>query len=246
MKQLLLLLLFVAPIFAQDANEILKRVDNTQTDFNSMEFKATMAIQSGSRNLSKEFFGFINDAEDKSFMEYTNPQDKGTKYLKLQKDMWIYIPDAQDILKISGHLLRDSMMGSDISYDDMLDQGTYSSKYNAESLISTNYNGKDHYLLSIIAKDANEVSYVKRDLYIEKKSFLISKVVMYAKGRKEPRAVKEFMMEDYINLGRLQMPKKMIAKDLRKKNSQTVISYTEIKIDVPLNDKMFTRAYLEQ
>ena len=246
MKQLLLLLLFVAPTFSQDANGILKKVDATQADFNSMEFKATMEIQSGSRNLSKDFFGFINDPEDKSFMEYTNPQDKGTRYLKLQKDMWIYIPDAQDVLKISGHLLRDSMMGSDISYNDMLDQGSYSSKYNAESLISTNYNGVDHYLLSIIAKDDNIASYVKQDLYVEKKSFLISKVVMYAKGRKEPRAVKEFMMEDYINLGRLQMPQKMIAKDLRKKNSQTTINYTELKIDVPLNDRIFTRAYLEQ
>ena len=246
MKYILLLLLSISPIYGQNADQILKRVDAAQKNFKSLSFSAKMEIESGSRRLSKDFYGVLDDGEDKSFMEYTNPQDNGTRYLKLQNDMWIYLPDAQDILKLSGHLLRDSMMGSDISYDDMLDQGTLSDRYDTQSLSSTNINGIDYYLLTIYAKEGKDITYIKQDLYVQKNNDLIFKVVMYAKGRKEERAIKEFESADYLKVGNIHFAQTVKVRDLRKKNSQTIITYSDLKLDIPIDPKMFTRAYLEQ
>jgi len=242
------LLIFITSVnvFAQNATDILKRVDNAQKNFNTMSFTGTMKITSGSRNLEKNFFGFLDDDKDSSFMEYTNPQDNGTRYLKLDKNMWIYIPDAGDVLKLSGHLLRDSMMGSDISYDDMLDQGNITKNYNAESVTSTNLDGKDVYLLVIKKKEGSSVNYERQDLYINKNNYLINKMVMYAKGRKNDRAIKEFILSDYKKFGNLDMATKLIVRDLRKRNSSTTLTYNKIEINLKIDKRVFTRAYLEE
>lgn len=242
----LLILLTNINVFAQNATDILKRVDNAQKNFNTMEFTATMRISSGSRNLVKNFFGFLDDNKDSSFMEYTNPEDNGSRYLKLNQDMWIYIPDAGDVLKLSGHLLRDGMMGSDISYDDMLDQGNLTKNYTAESVTSTNLDGKDVYLLVIKKKEGSTVNYERQDLYVNKNNYLINKMVMYAKGRKSDRAIKEFVLSDYKRVGSLDMATRLVVRDLRKRNSSTTVIYDEIKINMQIEKKVFTRAYLEE
>lgn len=240
-----MLFIFSISLNAQNASDILNKVDSIQKNYQTMKFEAIMKIQSGNRALTKNFYGFLNDKEDKAFMEYTNPQDRGTRYLKLKNDMWIYIADAQDVLKLSGHLLRDGMMGSDISYDDMMKQGSYASQYNAVSVSSTNFEGKDVYLLVLDAKNESDVNYVRQDLYVDKNNYYVQKVVMYAKGRNKERAIKEFILSDYVKVGTLNMPKTLIAKDLRKRNSSTKITYDKMEIDISIDDKIFTRAYLE-
>lgn len=242
------LLIFMTNInlFGQTASEVLKRVDETQKNFDTMSFTATIEIKSGRRKLTKNAFGFLDDDTDNSFMEYTNPQDRGTRYLKLDQDMWIYLPDAQDVLKLSGHLLRDSMMGSDISYDDMLDQGGLTKNYHAESLTTVNLNGGDVYLLVIKRKEDSTVSYERQDIYVDKNNYRIDKMVMYAKGRKTDRAIKEFILSDYAKIGNLDMAMRIEVRDLRKRSSSTVIVYDDIKIDIVIEEKVFTRSYLEE
>jgi len=230
---------------SEDADAVLKKVDVTQKNYKTFTFNAVMNIQSGSRKLIKNFSGNIETATDSAFMEYTNPQDYGTKYLKLDDNLWIYLPDAQDVVKISGHLLRDSIMGSDISYDDIMDQGSYSVNYTADSLTSVDLDGKDTYILTIRAIDPNDVSYIKQDLYVNKTTYYIEKIILYAKGRSKDRAIKEFVLKNYITIGKFAMPQIFEARDLRKKNSSTIVKYNNIKVDVPINKKMFTRSYLE-
>lgn len=238
---------FFVPInlYAITAEELLDKVDIVQRDYDSLYFEAAMEIISGSRQLSKDYYGYLDDKDSKSFMEFTNPQDQGTRYLKINDDLWIYLPDAQDTIKISGHLLRDGVMGSDISYDDILNQGAYNKEYTPESLETVELDEQDVYKLTIIAIDDATTSYAKQDLYVDKNNYQVYKVTLYAKGRKGYRAIKEFKLKDYQKVGKLTMPMIFEASDLRKKNSLTRVTYTKLKPDVKLDQKMFTRSYLE-
>ena len=40
-----------------------------------------------------------------SLTEFTNP-GSGTKFLKRGDELWMFFPDAEDIVKISGHMLN--------------------------------------------------------------------------------------------------------------------------------------------
>ncbi|MGL4394711.1 MAG: outer membrane lipoprotein-sorting protein [Brevinema sp.] len=243
---LLLLLLFPVLVFSLDPADVLKKIDDRQRSFETMCFNANMEIVSRSRTLNKNFFGKTRNfsTNSDSFMEYLNPQDKGTRYLKLHDDLWIYIPDAQDVLKISGHLLSDGLMGSDISYSDILDQNKYAVNYNPSSAEITNIDGKKLYKLTLKAKN-KDVSYVQQDLYTDE-NYLVQKVVMYAQGRDTVRAIKEFSLGEYILIDGIYFPTRMVANDLRKKNSQTIISYKEIKLNPTFDQKIFSRSQLEK
>ncbi|MGL5253716.1 MAG: outer membrane lipoprotein-sorting protein [Brevinema sp.] len=246
MKSAFILLSFIPMmIMAQDTpHSVLKRVDEAQRDYKTFGFKSEMTIENNGRRLIKNTFGVARTSDESAFIEYTNPQDRGTRYLKLNKDMWIYSPDAQDVLKISGHLLRDSMMGSDISYNDMMERGSYAESYTPKELSSTNIDGANLWMLVLEAKN-DSVSYARQDLFLNKNDYLIRKTIMYAKGRNSDRPVKEFDFDNYQKIGNVNIAMLMKARDLRKKNSQTSITYSDIKLDVPVDAKTFTRAYLE-
>ncbi|HIB05593.1 MAG TPA: outer membrane lipoprotein-sorting protein, partial [Candidatus Marinimicrobia bacterium] len=51
---------------------------------------------------------------DLAFTEYLSPpREKGTKMLKLGDKLWTYSPQTDRVIQISGHMLRQSVMGSD-------------------------------------------------------------------------------------------------------------------------------------
>lgn len=241
-------ILFFIPIFlsAQESpSSVLAKVDAAQRNYKTFGFKSEMKIENMGRTLLKNMFGFTRSADDNAFIEYTNPQDFGTRYLKLSNDMWIYSPDAQDVLKLSGHLLRDSMMGSDVSYNDIMERSAYKDKYIPTTVSETNIDGTPLLLLVLMAKD-DSVSYARQDLFVQQQGYLIRKIILYAKGRDKERAIKEFEMDNYKKINNVDVAMLMKARDLRKKNSQTTINYTEVTINPQLDVKMFTRSYLER
>jgi len=59
---------------------------------------------------------------DQAFTEYLSPpREAGTKMLKLGDKLWTYSPQTDRVIQISGHMLRQSVMGSDMSYNDMME-----------------------------------------------------------------------------------------------------------------------------
>ena len=59
---------------------------------------------------------------DRAFTEYLSPpREAGTKMLKLGDKLWTYSPQTDRVIQISGHMLRQSVMGSDMSYNDMME-----------------------------------------------------------------------------------------------------------------------------
>ena len=60
---------------------------------------------------------------DKAFTEYISPpREAGTKMLKDGDKLWTYSPQTDRVIQISGHMMRQSVMGSDMSYNDMMEE----------------------------------------------------------------------------------------------------------------------------
>ena len=114
MLTLMLLLAAQAPT----AEQLLDRMDKNMT-FEARRARLTMTVE-GKRTHSFEIISYGRGEED-SAMEYVAPaRDKGTKMLKLGDELWIYLPGVDRVQKISGHMMREGMMGSDISYEDLM------------------------------------------------------------------------------------------------------------------------------
>jgi len=91
-----------------------------------------MVIIQGNQKTVKEMVSYSREGDGLS--EFTNPRDRGTKYLKLGDELWMYFPDAEDLVRISGHMLRQGMMGRDFSYQDALESEKLTDLYQFELL----------------------------------------------------------------------------------------------------------------
>ncbi|MGE5352665.1 MAG: outer membrane lipoprotein-sorting protein, partial [Acidobacteriota bacterium] len=100
-------------------DEVLKQIDKNLVIDKAIS-QTTMIIhgRAGTRSVKAKTW---TEGRDKAFVEYTDPpREKGKKMLKLGDQIWNYIPEPTDrIITISGHLLRQSVMGSDLSYEDI-------------------------------------------------------------------------------------------------------------------------------
>src|SRR5690554_3039687 len=186
MKRFLLILCSIALIlaistatFALTAEEIInKRDDNEYME--TARAEAEMIIKSGRRELSKTMVSLMD--KENGLTEFTNPRDRGTKFLKRGDDLWMFFPDAEDIVKISGHMLNQGMMGSDFSYQDLMESDKLTDLYDFELIGEETIDGRKCYVLEGIAKEGEEVSYYRRRSWIDKERFIGLKEELYAQS----------------------------------------------------------------
>ncbi|MCL1813463.1 MAG: outer membrane lipoprotein-sorting protein [Treponema sp.] len=124
------LLLVVAGIaFSQtpSAAALLKQVDDNEI-YKTIQYEADMIIDYNGRRYVKTMKTWARQNTD-SFVEFTNSEDRGTRYLKKGGRLYVYSPDTEQVTLISGHMLKESMMGSDLSYEDAIDNEGLSARY---------------------------------------------------------------------------------------------------------------------
>lgn len=244
MRRLLTLILLAlglaAPAWAEDrALEIIRRIDSNEL-FKTESFRAAMTIQKGKRTLTKTFYGYGQQEGMKSFMEFTNPEDRGVKYLKLDNEMWIFFPDADDVMKISGHMLRQGMMGSDLSYEDMLENESLEDRYQAVLLADETVDNRACSVVELTAKRP-DLAYERQKMFVDQERFVPLRLELYARGG---RLLKRISQEEVTRVENRWVPMRITIQDLRRKDSKTVVTFQEIKFDVALPKDVFTRQYL--
>jgi hypothetical protein len=132
MKKLLIIPAFFLSVIisAQSADEIIDRVDRNMSSENRI-FESSMTIHGrrASRTITSRSYSV---GDTKSFTEYLSPaREQGTKMLKLEDQLWIYSPSTDRTIQIAGHMLRQSVMGSDLSYEDMMEDRKLTDVYDA-------------------------------------------------------------------------------------------------------------------
>ncbi len=220
------------------AEAILARLDSNES-YRSISYSGKMEITIGGETRYKTMDSLALGA-DKAFSEFTNPEDRGTRYLKLGKDLWIYFPKEQDTVKISGHLLQDGMMGSDVSYQDALESQDFLAKYSPSLKGSETIEGRACYVIDMTAKVPTAV-YDRRTLWIDAERFVGLRQEMYARSGK---LLKLSTTLEVARLGGRWYPSKIQFESKLRANTKTVFSMTRIVLDAPVDPKRFTMAAL--
>jgi len=245
-KNSLLILIFLWVLsFAQTGIEIIDQVDKNMVS-NTAEYKARMVISLGGQVREKEFIGY-NEGKENAFLEFTAPaRDKGTRFLKLGDEMWIYLPQVEKATKIAGHMLRQSLMGSDFSYDDMTGNEKLKEFYEIALIGTDTVMDKPCYLLELTAnppKADEEVSYYRRKLWIDKNYKFPIKEELYAKSGK---LMKETTITDFKKIGERNYPTKIKMVNKLRQKTYTELNLEEVKLDIKIPDRIFTKSYLER
>ena len=181
---------------------------------------------------------------DKSFTEYLSPaREAGTKMLKLDDKLWTYSPQTDRVIQISGHMLRQSVMGSDMSYNDMMEDRPLQEIYKATITGNEKIEGRDHWVITMEAR-IKGLPYPKRKTWVDKEFFLPLREELYAKSGK---LLKTSTLSDIKKIQGRWFPGKFIYKDELKRNSRgTEWIIDNIEFDVNIPSSRFSKALLRK
>jgi len=241
MKRILivyLITLAAGAAFGQTAAEILRKVDENQA-FQSIEYTGRMEIVLGGDTRVKTMRTWAV-GDSKAFVEFTNPEDRGTRMLKLDKNLWMYFPKEQDTVKISGHLLKEGMMGSDVSYEDAMESDALLDKYSASVLREEAVEGRPAWVLELKAK-VPTATYDRRLVWIDKERYVSLKGEMYARSGK---LLKESRSLEVRNIGGRWYPVRTEMVNRLRKDTRTVFVLEDLKLDTRIPDSRFSMAEL--
>ena len=222
-------------------DEILKNVDRTMITENKI-VTSRMIIHGRreSRTIeSKSWQRHTNEA----FTEYiAPPRDQGTKMLKLKDNLWTYTPSTDRIIMISGHMLRQSVMGSDLSYEDMMEDPHLPNLYTAIVIRDEVYNKRECWVLDLKSKK-EDIAYDHRQIWVDKSRFVVLKEHLYAKSG---LLLKTMDIREVTHFQNHWIAKSVLYKDVLKEGMGTEFFIDAISIDTPIPDYLFSKAALKK
>jgi len=240
---LLLLSLNITICLAQnpDGKEIIKRVDKNMSS-ETRVFTSKMIIHGKRSERTVESKSWV-EGEKKSFTEYLFPaREQGTKMLKLDDQLWIYSPSSDRIILIAGHMLRQSVMGSDMSYEDLMEDKKLLDHYTAEVKGTETIEGRVCWVVMLTAFDP-AVAYQSRKLWVDQERYIPLKEELYAKGG---TLLKKTELSDIQNVSGRWFAKKIIFRDMLKDGSGTEFQIEKIDFNVAIDDYIFSKSSLKK
>ena len=235
------MLLTASVAHAQNAKTILAKVDQNMTSKNRV-FESTMIVHGkrASRTMTARSYSV---GELKSFTEYLSPvREQGTKMLKVGNQLWIYSPTTDRTILISGQMLRQSVMGSDLSYEDMMEDSKLTEKYQAVNTGTEDIDGRKCYVLELTAIVA-DVNYFKRKTWIDCERFVPLKEELYAKSG---QLLKRTTLSGVKQVQGRWFPTAILYKDMLKAGDGTEFRMTSIQFDQVIPEYIFSKAALKK
>lgn len=224
-----------------EADLILDKVDKNMSSKNRI-FESEMIIK-GRRTTRTITSVSYSVGLKQSFTEYLSPaRDKGTKMLKLEKQLWIYSPSTDRIIQISGHMLRQSVMGSDLSYEDMMDDRKLTDLYSAKVTGNEILDGRNTYVLELTAR-VDDVAYHTQKIWVDSERFVPLKQEMFARSG---QLLKRTTLSDVRQVQGRWFPMKIVYKDMLKDGDGTEFIMLNVKFDQEIPAHIFTKAALKQ
>lgn len=239
----LIIIIFIIPVNAQEPSgkEILDRIDQNMSS-DSRVFTSKMVIHGrrGSRTVESKSWAV---GEHKSFTQYLAPaREKDTKMLKLEDQLWMYSPSTDRTIQISGHMLRQSVMGSDLSYEDMMDDKKLQTHYTAVVVGTDTIESRLCWLLELQAT-SKDIAYEMRKLWVDQQRYLPIRQELYAKSGK---LLKRMELSQIVLIEKRWYPKHILFKDMLKEGKGTEFLVDEIEFDVEIPEYRFSKATLRR
>jgi hypothetical protein len=226
---------------AIDSQKLLEQVDDNLWS-NTKFISGRLIIDNGRkiRTLTQDSW---MEGVTRSYSHYKSPaREKGTKMLKIKGKLWMYTPRTDRKILIAGHLLRQSMMGSDLSYEDMMEDHKLSKSYSATFDTFENIGEIKCAVLSLTARD-KKTTYQTRKVWINPNDKTVLKEERFAKSGK---LLKRILFKDYELISGRKFPRTMIFKDLLKKNTKTTYKFDVIEFDVNIPPSYFSQSILKR
>lgn len=235
----MLILSLIAGLAGLDGNAILKKVEETLTAPKDAVAEVRMNLIESSKSEKRRTVKMWNKGKDKRLIKFLSPEDvKGVGFLSLSEDeMYLYMPAFHKIRRIASHVKNESFMGTDFSYEDI---GT--SKYSDDFIPKLKKETETEYILNLNKKEESDLKYSKLMMFVNKSNFVPDSIQFFDSKGKLLKVMRNLMVkkiDGYWTTTKIEMENVQT-------DHKTLMELKDVKHDVGLEDKLFTKRYLKR
>lgn len=233
---ILVLLVMATAVFGISPEEIIDELEKNMVHDTSY-YEATMIVKDkfGTRKSTLTSYARGNEEQ---ILEFTSRDEAGQKILRTEDEIYLYYPDSEEIIRLQGAALRDSIQGSDISYEDLTGDKdkTVEEKYDMKMLPNEMIDGHECYVIEMTAKERN-VAYPKEIIWVDIEYMMYRQVHKFALSGKLLKEVNVLKLE---KIDGKSIATRMILLDTMKKNSSTEFITNKIEFDLYIDPDVFS------
>ena len=235
------LLLFLS-MFAQNAEEIVSKAENTIKGKSAYgEIEMTVTNPDFTRSLTMESWYVGNN---KALIVVKSPRkEAGNKTLKIGNEMWTYLKNTQTTIKVPPSMMLQSWNGSDFTNDDIVRESNLAKDYNQKIIGNDNIDGEKCWKIQLDPKPDAPVVWGKLFYWVRQKDNLPAKVEYYDEKGKLMRFMS---FSEVQTMGGRTIPTNWTMHNVVKENHSTSIKLLKMKFDINIPDKTFSFRELER
>lgn len=236
------LLLFTTPLQAMEVGELIRHIDRLwRGDTSQATMTMTVKTRRYERMMTMEAW---SRGKDYSLVVIREPiKDKGIATLKVEENIWNYLPKINRVTKVPSSMMAGSWMGSHFTNDDLVKESTFEDDYDSSITFEGERDGKQIYEMTSLPKPDAAVVWGKVVMLIGQQSLAPFKAFYYDE---EGRLVRTLTFDQQREIDGRAIPMRMSLQPEDKPNESTVIVYHDIEFGVPLAESFFSLQNLKQ
>jgi outer membrane lipoprotein-sorting protein len=226
----------------QTALSIIKKSDELMRG-KTMSGRYTMKVVRPAWERSMTF-DFWSEGTEKSFIRMESPaKNKGITFLKIDREMWNYIPKINRVIKIPPSMMMQSWMGSDFTNDDLVKESSVVTDYTHTWLRQEQEAGFDAYVIELKPKEEAAVVWDKVVEWIRADDYIPLKAEYFNERGEKIRTV---IFSEIKSFGNRTLPARMELIEEKKKGHRTVMILEDATFDAPIPGSIFTKENLRK
>ncbi len=227
----------VAPVMASELSELIRTVEQ-QYSGDSSEIELEMTIKTGhwERHLTMESWSL---GRERFLVRILAPaKEKGVATLKVEREVWNFLPKVDRVIRIPPSMMGGSWMGSHITNDDLVKANHIDEDYDFNLL------KEDDQVWTIegIPKPEAPVIWGKIIYRLQKEPLVPIEIEYFDE---ESVLVRRIVFADVQTVSGRTIPLKMTVFPVEKPEEMTLMHYRKVKFDIDLDESYFSLGRLK-
>jgi outer membrane lipoprotein-sorting protein len=219
-----------------DPKEIIqKSIDQLNGEYNQGEIKMIIVRPKWTREITMKTWA---KGTEHSLILITDPvRDKGTAFLKRDKEIWNWQPKIDRTIKLPPSMMMQSWMGSDFTNDDLVKESSMADDYQHKLLGKEEVNGREAYKIEMIPNEDAPVVWGKIITWIGTEKYLQLKTEFFDE---DGYLVNTMTGKNIREIGGKILPTTLELIPEDEPENKTLIEYVSLNFDDKIPDEFFS------
>ena len=227
---------------AGPATDLIEKSEK-QSQGKTFQAVMTMNVIRGSNDRSLQM-RMWQKGRDNAVVKILSPvKDRGTGNLRLNLNLWQYLPNVERLVKIPPSMMLQNWMGSDFTNDDIVKTSSLARDYTHTIIKESDLDGHKVVEINCTPKPNAPVVWGKVIEFVRKNDAALVRREFY---NEKNELVRILSGEEIKVIDGHAVPTKMTMSSPKKDGYKTVITYKDIKFDQSIESSVFTQEFLRK